>query len=164
MVGMGVCIIEALLVLSLAIAPTFGQLNELLGHLRPLESKINKNLLTTQVGGQSEVYTFKDLLLAIPVAADGIAGLKFYVGEAGREGGYEYGLVNLAAFLAQSMKETIQYDVRFGLLFVGHFFRLARFLTLWLSPQACDENNWDMVGQQYPVSCGGSAKVYLHYI
>ena len=132
--------IAALLLLSLAIAPTFGQLNEIISHLRPLESKINNKLLTTQLGGQSKVYTFKDLLLAIPVAADGIAGLKFYVGEPGQKAGHEYGLVNLAAFLAQSMKETIQYD-------------------------ACDENNWDMVGQQYPLAnaCGQLKQSYQDY-
>ena len=43
------------------------------------------------------------------------------------EDGHVYGLVNVAAFLAQSMKETIQYD-------------------------ACDENSWDLVGGKYPLS------------
>ena len=39
-----------------------------------------------------------------------------------------YGLVNIAAFLAQAMKETIRYD-------------------------ACDENSWDRVGlkEMYPI-------------
>ena len=47
-----------------------------------------------------------------------------------------YGLVNLAAFLAQSMKETIKYD-------------------------ACDENNWDAT-TGYPASnaCGQLGQSY----
>ena len=41
---------------------------------------------------------------------------------------FMYGLVNVAAFLAQAMKETIRYD-------------------------ACDENSWDRVGSRetYPI-------------
>lgn len=46
-----------------------------------------------------------------------MAGKTFYLGEESVDLGWEYGLVNLAAFLAQCMKETILYD-------------------------ACDENNW----------------------
>ena len=65
------------------------------------------------------------------MAAEGVAGKKFYIGDDDVENGHVYGLVNIAAFLAQSMKETIQYD-------------------------ACDENSWDLVGGKYPLSnaCG----------
>ena len=47
------------------------------------------------------------------------------------------GLVNIAAFLAQSMKETIKYD-------------------------ACDENNWDIIDGKYPLSnaCGQLGQSY----
>jgi len=44
------------------------------------------------------------------MAAEGVAGKKFYIGDDDVENGHVYGLVNIAAFLAQSMKETIQYD------------------------------------------------------
>mmetsp|Transcript_3002 Transcript_3002/g.6957 ORF Transcript_3002/g.6957 Transcript_3002/m.6957 type:complete len:118 (-) Transcript_3002:3153-3506(-) len=58
----------------------------------------------------------------------GVAGKTFYMGDEGDIGhNYKYGLVNLAAFLAQSMKETVKYDV-------------------------CDENSWDLVGGRYPLS------------
>jgi predicted chitinase len=51
-----------------------------------------------------------------------------------------YALVNVAAFLAQSMKETIKYD-------------------------ACDENSWDLVGGTYPASnaCGQLGQSYQDY-
>ena len=48
--------------------------------------------------------------------------------------------MNIAAFLAQCMKETIQYDV-------------------------CDENNWDIVDKLYPLanSCGQLGQSYQDY-
>ena len=53
-----------------------------------------------------------------------------------------YGLINVAAFLAQAMKETIRYD-------------------------ACDENSWDRVGvdMMYPLSnsCGQLGQSYQDY-
>ncbi len=50
------------------------------------------------------------------------------------------GLTNVAAFLAQSMKETIVYD-------------------------ACDENNWDVIDGRYPISnaCGQLNQSYAEY-
>ena len=60
------------------------------------------------------------------MASDGVAGKTFYAGDDDVTNGHVYGLVNLAAFLAQSMKETIKYD-------------------------ACDENSWDLVGGKYPL-------------
>lgn len=70
---------------------------------------------------------------------DGVAGKKFYMGDESAIG-HEYGLVNIAAFLAQSMKETIKYD-------------------------ACDENSWDIVNNQYPLSnaCGQLSQSYQDY-
>jgi len=87
----------------------------------------------------SNIYKFGDLLAALPVVHDGIGGSRFYLGE-DIESQYEYGLVNLAAFLAQAMKETIQYD-------------------------ACDENSWDIVNTKYPVSnaCGQLGQSYQDY-
>jgi hypothetical protein len=54
--------------------------------------------------------------------------------------GHKYGLINIAAFLAQSMKETIQYN-------------------------ACDEISWDLVNGVYPVSnaCGQLGQSYQDY-
>ena len=58
----------------------------------------------------STVYRYDDLLASINVmATEGVAGKTFYTGE-DVQNGHVYGLVNIAAFLAQSMKETIQYD------------------------------------------------------
>jgi len=65
----------------------------------------------------SEQYKWEDMLDALQkMATAGVAGLTFYSGT-NEAGGYIYGLANLAAFIAQTMQETIQYD-------------------------ACDENNW----------------------
>jgi hypothetical protein len=120
-------------------------------HLSPLEIDINSQLLlveTTSGPAPSKIYKFKDLLEALPTVSDGegIANEYFYLGEeqssSGGNGdrGYEYGLVNLAAFLAQCMKETIKYD-------------------------ACDENNWDAVDGLYPVAnaCGQLKQSYQDY-
>eukprot|EP00578_Thalassiosira_sp_NH16_P013194 CAMPEP_0181125170 /NCGR_PEP_ID=MMETSP1071-20121207/26891_1 /TAXON_ID=35127 /ORGANISM="Thalassiosira sp., Strain NH16" /LENGTH=815 /DNA_ID=CAMNT_0023210563 /DNA_START=54 /DNA_END=2498 /DNA_ORIENTATION=- len=109
-------------------------------HLRPLLSQIDSELFVTQLGGASEIYNSGDLLAALPVVNDGIAGSRFYLGEEGVDLGWEYGLVNLAAFLAQCMKETIQYD-------------------------ACDENNWDVVNNVYPLAnaCGQLGQSYQDY-
>lgn len=53
---------------------------------------------------------------------DGIGDLKLFIGDgADEEQAVKYGLVNIAAFIAQSVKETIQYD-------------------------ACTENSWDRGG------------------
>ncbi|KAL3786230.1 hypothetical protein HJC23_002481, partial [Cyclotella cryptica] len=88
--------------------------------LLPLQSTFDTKLFLTQLYEPSKIYKFNDLLAALSVVSSneiGVAGSKFYLGEDGIDLGWEYGLVNLAAFLAQSMKETILYD-------------------------ACDENNW----------------------
>ena len=92
----------------------------------------------------STVYRYQGLIDAIRVMyKDGIAGKYFYMGDE-TPYGYEYGLVNIAAFLAQSMKETIQYN-------------------------ACDENNWDMASvdgkSMYALSnsCGQLGQSYQDY-
>ena len=75
----------------------------------------------------SSVYRYDDFRESLTtMIAEGVAGKTFYAGEADVENGHVYGLVNIAAFLAQSMKETIQYD-------------------------ACDENSWDLVNGKYPL-------------
>jgi len=76
---------------------------------------------------------------------DGIGTRKLWIGGGGGgddtfDSKYKYALVNVAAFLAQSMKETIKYD-------------------------ACDENSWDLVAGKYPASnaCGQLGQSYSNY-
>ncbi|KAL7519189.1 hypothetical protein ACHAWX_003977 [Stephanocyclus meneghinianus] len=90
----------------------------------------------------SAVYRYDSMLMALQIMyLEGVGDLKFYVGEdvAGVEG-VKIGLVNLAAFLAQSMQETIKYN-------------------------ACDENNWDLIDGKYPLSnaCGQLEQSYQDY-
>jgi len=64
---------------------------------------------------ESDIYTWSDMITAVRLMATvGVGDLKLWLGG---EGQRDYGLVNIAAFLAQCMQETIQYN-------------------------ACDENNW----------------------
>lgn len=63
----------------------------------------------------SDIYTWADMTRAVQsMASTGVGKAKLWLGE---QGNHIYGLVNLAAFLAQCMQETIQYN-------------------------ACDENSW----------------------
>ena len=96
-------------------------------------------LYETPTGGwePSSVYRYEGLVGGLKVMyEDGVAGKYFYMGDEGNNG-YVYGVVNVAAFLAQSMKETIRYD-------------------------ACDENSWDLVNGKYPLSnsCGQLGQSY----
>ena len=100
--------------------------------LESVKDEINNKLFLYQTPAfqwvPSSVYRYEDFKESLHVmATEGVAGKKFYIGESDIENGHVYGLVNIAAFLAQSMKETIQYD-------------------------ACDENSWDLVGGKYPLS------------
>lgn len=87
----------------------------------------------------STVYKSSGLAKGLEVMnTQGVAGMYFYLGDGGSRG-YEYGLTNIAAFLAQSMKETIKYN-------------------------ACSENNWDLYGDSgYPLSnaCGQLGQRYV---
>eukprot|EP00516_Mucochytrium_quahogii_P003204 CAMPEP_0203747564 /NCGR_PEP_ID=MMETSP0098-20131031/2675_1 /ASSEMBLY_ACC=CAM_ASM_000208 /TAXON_ID=96639 /ORGANISM=" , Strain NY0313808BC1" /LENGTH=538 /DNA_ID=CAMNT_0050636017 /DNA_START=131 /DNA_END=1743 /DNA_ORIENTATION=- len=89
---------------------------------------------------ESDIYRYADMFVAAKIMhEEGVAGSKLFVGDA-RPNGHVYGLVNFAAFLAQSMKETIKYNV-------------------------CHENNWDLVGGKYPISnaCGQLGQHYQDY-
>ena len=74
----------------------------------------------------------------------GVNGKKIYMGgnDPQCRHCHMYGLVNVAAFLAQALKETVRYD-------------------------ACDENSWDRVGdlKMYPISnaCGQLGQSYQDY-
>jgi hypothetical protein len=116
------------------------------------------------------------------MATEGVTGKKFYIGESDVENGHVFGLVNIAAFLAQSMKETIRYDAcgkcLFGLFAacarVGSLYLLMRLITnnithtsvdtSYISPHP-DENSWDFVNGKYPLSnsCGQLGQSYQDY-
>ena len=89
----------------------------------------------------STVYKWDDFLAAVSsMHQQGVANYRLYLGEdetTDTDRAKKLALVNLAAFLAQSMKETIQYN-------------------------ACDENNWDT---NYPItsSCGQLGQDYASY-
>ncbi len=82
----------------------------------------------------SKIYHWADLVEALHTACVGIGGFAFFTGD-----DKTVAAVNLAAFLAQSMKETIRYD-------------------------ACDENNWDNANG-YPIAgaCGQLDQDYAEY-
>lgn len=100
----------------------------------------------TATGGwaPSDLYTWPDLTDAVyKMATTGVGDLKLWLGETN----YVYGLVNIAAFLAQVMQETIRYN-------------------------ACDENNWSDLavsnkygGSVYPATsaCGQLGQSYQDY-
>ena len=79
-----------------------------------VKSEVDSNLFLYQTPDfqwiPSTVYRYDDFRESLNIMAiEGVAGKTFYIGE-DVENGHVYGLVNIAAFLAQSMKETIQYD------------------------------------------------------
>jgi len=64
----------------------------------------------TNVWEPSDVYTLPDFMRALEgMYETGIAGNYFYLGN-DAEIGYKYGVANIAAFLAQVMKETLRYN------------------------------------------------------
>eukprot|EP00397_Hematodinium_sp_SG-2012_P006353 GEMP01006383.1.p1 GENE.GEMP01006383.1~~GEMP01006383.1.p1 ORF type:complete len:821 (+),score=136.29 GEMP01006383.1:222-2684(+) len=90
----------------------------------------------------SRIYKWKDFAqAAATMHINGVADMFLYLGDADADDGLrtKLALVNLAAFLAQCMKETIQYD-------------------------ACDENNWDLTnGYKISNSCGQLGQDYADY-
>jgi len=112
-----------------------------------LDSKrglIDNSIFLYQGQTPSTVYRYEGFLAGLQVmVADGVAGKRYYLGD-DSERGHLYGLANIAAFLGQSMKETIQYD-------------------------ACDENNWDFYFENplvvYPLAnaCGQLEQSYQDY-
>ena len=120
------------------------------------EATYNSEVLITQqpdnTWAESTVYRWNDFLLAVKAMyLDGIGDeYKLWLGGDDSEEPdaalrAKYGLVNLAAFLAQSMKETIKYD-------------------------ACDENNWSFEehwagNTKYPITsaCGQLDQDYSGY-
>ncbi len=88
----------------------------------------------------SYLYTWRGFQTALNKMTSGIGpGEKnfFYVGDGVSAKSVEYGLVNIAAFLAHAVTQSIYYD-------------------------ACDENSWEMVDFRYPLSnsCGQQGLSY----
>jgi hypothetical protein len=94
-----------------------------------------KVLLSQTPQGQlypSYRYQLPDFLTALTyISETGVGGRKFYTGESRVPEGVRYGVVNAVMFLAQAYKESVQFD-------------------------ACDENNWELVNDLFPLSnsCG----------
>lgn len=90
----------------------------------------------------STIYRWQDFLQALcPMNKQGVGEFSFWLGDPGdgADVRYRYALVNIAAFMAQSMKETIKYD-------------------------ACDENNWDSTnGYKISNACGQLGQNYENY-
>ena len=114
-----------------------------LDQLRARRDTIAKAALLRSDGDPSSIYTVDGLLSAAELMLnEGVGDAKLWAGD----GDATYALVNLAAFLAQSMHETIQYD-------------------------ACDENNWSDpnnfpdLDYAYPATaaCGQANQDYSAY-
>ena len=117
----------------------------------------SKLLLSQDVDGKachpSTIYNFDGFLKALEtMVKTGVNNNHFYAGD-DTEKGLQYGLVNIAAFIAQCIEETIIFD-------------------------ACDENNWSKGGAEvqgfdpvsgasvpYPISaaCGQAGQSYQDY-
>jgi len=111
------------------------------GMLDSKASVIDSTLFLYQGSEPSQVYRYEGFKAGLEIMFEnGVAGKHFYLGNGHPENGHLYGLVNIAAFLGQSMKETIQYD-------------------------ACDENSWDYFDMVYPLSnsCGQLGQSYQDY-
>ena len=118
--------------------------------LASLENKMNNEVFLYETPDSnwipSTIYKWNDFLAALnPMHNVGIAETKFWLMDdnASETNNIKYAKVAIAAFLAQSMKETIQFN-------------------------ACDENNWslntgDPVNYPISASCGQLGQVYADY-
>lgn len=118
--------------------------------LESIETVMDNDVLLFQTPSNawvpSSIYKWADFLAALnAMHNDGVENVKFWLLDptADDATNTKYAKVAIAAFLAQSMKETIQYD-------------------------ACDENNWSInTGEpvNYPLSagCGQLGQVYADY-
>jgi len=111
-------------------------LRGLIAYFDDRQDVMNSQVLRSQTPqGQlypSYRYQLPDFLSALThISEKGIGGRKFYIGEPRMNEGVRYGVVNAIMFLSQAYKESIQYD-------------------------ACDENNWELVNDRFPLSnaCG----------
>jgi len=124
--------------------PSSGVTKKVFALLDAKSSLIDGTVLLYEGKTPSAVYRYKGFIAGLEIMVEnGVADKYFYLGN-DSENGHLYGLANIAAFLGQSMKETIQYD-------------------------ACDENNWDYLSKGaltvYPLSnaCGQLGQSYQDY-
>lgn len=100
--------------------------------VKQLQNTDSNNLFLYNTGSrwiQSDLYKWADMIVAVRLmAVQGVGKAKLWLGGSVSE--INYGLVSIAAFLAQTMQETIQYN-------------------------ACDENNWS--DPAVVAQAGGSA-------
>ncbi|MFT4926936.1 MAG: hypothetical protein ACI8WB_003036 [Phenylobacterium sp.] len=118
--------------------------------LLSVETNMNNNVFLYETPASqwipSTVYKWADFLAALnPMHNVGVEDVKFWLIDPSADDAtnIKYAKVAIAAFLAQSMKETIQYN-------------------------ACDENNWslntgDPVDYPLSASCGQLGQVYDDY-
>ena len=114
----------------------------LLGDPTPFNTNVLRSQLPDFSWVPSTLYRWEDFVQGVAnMYIEGVGNFRLYLGEDGdpQDRRHLYALVNLAAFLAQSMKETVQYD-------------------------ACDENNWDNTnGYLISNSCGQLGQDYASY-
>ncbi len=83
---------------------------EVFAILEQIKDQIDNEIFLYQGSEPSTVYRYQGFKSGLQIMFDtGVAGKFFYLGD-DSPNGYLYGLANIAAFLGQSMKETIQYD------------------------------------------------------
>jgi len=119
-------------------APTIGTA---IGHIQSKRDLIESNVLISYdasgMAYPSTQYTMNGLMQSLKVMAGGFgADFKFMLWEGDAEK-YIHGLVNLAAFLANAMVESIEYD-------------------------SCDELNWQNIDGKHAISnsCGQEGRSY----
>ena len=89
--------------------------DEVVGALLASQDGFTNNLFLYQTPSltfePSTLYTFSGFMDALLIMSmGGYNGKSFYLGENNKRDGQIYGLVNIAAFLGQAMKESIQYN------------------------------------------------------
>ena len=126
-----------------AVAGRALSVDAILQSLDKVENRIDNELFLFETPSyqwiESSVYRYADFRESLHVmATEGVAEKRFYIGENDVENGHVFGLVNIAAFLAQSMKETIRYDACGKCLF-GLFAACARVGSLYLLMYELDD-------------------------
>ena len=115
-------LVYTLYILLLCVTICSGSLiKRIINELDELKDEIDTRLFLYETPSRvwlpSTVYKYTDFRESLYImATECVAGKKFYIGEDGTNG-HVYGLVNIAAFLAQAMKETIRY-VSCGLFYL----------------------------------------------
>ncbi len=114
----------------------------LLGDPTPFNTNVLRAQQPDLSWSPSTLYHWEDFAQGVAnMYFDGVGDFRLYLGLSSdpQDRRHLYALVNLAAFLAQAMKETVQYD-------------------------ACDENNWDNTnGYLMSNSCGQLGQDYASY-